>query len=262
VPYVDVGKLRLHYEDYGSGETVLFLHGFTLDRRMWQRQAAFLESSYRVILLDARGHGLSDCPKTGYSRADRVADLVSFADRLKIKRFHLVGLSMGGSTGIGLALEHQGRLISLTLVSTGAAGYDIGKKISSLDRMAREKGIEATRERWKQMSLAWFREGREEIRQLMQTMIDQHSGAVWMDPMRGKYPREHDLDRVHSITVPTWIVAGGLDQVFVKLARLLRERIPGSSLTVYENAGHMVNLETPTRFDRDLKRFLDRIPRS
>jgi len=265
MPYADLKSLRLYYEEYWSATEpfnikappVLFLHGFTLDHRMWAAQAAFFHDRYRVILLDSRGHGLSDAPETGYSRAHRVEDLQRFIDHLQIERFHLVGLSMGGSTGIGYALKHQDRLASLTLVSTGAAGYNVGKKISRIDRIAREKGVEAAQKKWKDIALGWYRQDKKEIRDLMERMINEHSGAVWRDPMRGRYPREYDVEKVHAITVPTMIFAGAADRIFLPLARLLNERIPNSRLRVYDDVGHMVNLEAPERFNRELKRFLE-----
>jgi len=257
MPYADLGQFRLHYEEHGGGDPVVFLHGFTLDRRMWYGQAEQFRDDYRVLLLDARGHGLSDAPSTGYGRADRVSDVIAFADVMGLDRFHVVGLSMGGTTALGLALDYQERLNSLTLVSTGAAGYDVGKRYEALDNLARQKGLEAAREKWLEMSLIWYREDREEVRWLMETMINEHSGAVWMDPKRGRYSREYDLDRVHEITVPTKIIAGALDQLFVPLAQQLQARIAGSSLSVYEKVGHMVNLEVPEQFNQELKAFLE-----
>jgi 3-oxoadipate enol-lactonase len=257
LPFVHNNDVRLHYEEHGAGEPVIFLHGFTLDRRMWAGQAEFLKADYRVILADARGHGLSDAPPTGYSRDDRVADLLTLADSLEIEKFRVVGLSMGGVTAIGFALAYQKRLESLTLVSSGAAGYDFGKKLSRLDQIARSRGIEAARRKWKTMTLVWYKEGSEHIKALMETMIDDHSGAIWLDPMRGKYTRRHDLAAVHRITVPTKIIAGGSDQMFAGLSRELAGRIEGASLSIYDGVGHMVNLEAPSRFNDELKLFLE-----
>lgn len=271
MPYADLKSLRLYYENYQPADTELssneihprinvplvLLHGFTLDRRMWAPQAAFLANSFRVILLDARGHGLSDAPETGYSRAHRVEDLQRFVDYLQIEQFHLVGLSMGGSTGIGYALQHQDQLASLILAGTGAAGYDIGKEISLVDQLARERGPAAARQKWKKIALAWYKQDKKDLRELMERMIDEHSGAVWRDPMLGLYRRENDLEIVHTIKVPTKIIVGGADRVFVRLAKLLHEKIPNSRLSVYEGIGHMVNLEAPERFNQELKQFLE-----
>lgn len=257
MPYARLENFQMYYEEYGRGEPVIFLHGFTLDRRMWTPQINFFNHFYRVILPDARGHGLSEAPESGYSRADRVEDLFQFADNMKIDRFHAVGLSMGGSTALGFALKYPEYLKSLTLVSSGAAGYDIGKKISRIDELARTRGIEVAREKWKDISLNWFGEGEKTIRDLMETMINEHSGAVWKDPRRGHYPREYDLDKIHRIKIPTEIICGSRDKIFTGLGKILNEKIKGSHLKIFENVGHMVNLETPNVFNEELKLFLE-----
>jgi len=271
MPYASLDSLRLFYkehrpsgshsssstETYKANTPLVFLHGFTLDHRMWAAQAAFFRDRYRVILPDSRGHGLSDAPETGYSRAHRVEDLQRFVDNLHIERFHLVGLSMGGSTAIGYALKYQEKLTSLTLVSTGIAGYDVGGKISYIDRIAHEKGVEAARKKWKEITLVWYKQEKKEIRELMGRMMDEYSGAVWRDSRRGRYPRENDLEQVHTISVPTMIFAGGADRIFLPPVKLLHEKIPNSRLSIFEGVGHMVNLEAPERFNRELEQFLE-----
>lgn len=257
MPYTDLGDFRLYYNESGQGEPILWLHGFTLDHRMWQPQFDHFSQSCRVIAYDAKGHGRSDSTPTGYSRADRVEDLFRFADILKIERFHLVGLSMGGSTTVGAALKDQSRLKSLTLLSTGVAGYGAGKKLDRLDRVGRREGAAAAKAKWMEWALAWYKTAdRAPIHDRMKEMIEHYSGAVWADPMRGKYPREYDLERVHEITVPTLIVAGELDKVFVPLARELHDKIESSELAMYSETGHMVNLEQADRLNADLEAFL------
>ncbi len=238
---------------------LIFMHGFTLDHRMWRSQAAFFGKTHRVLTLDAMGHGKSDAPETGYCRADRVEHLRSFVDALGIDRFHLAGLSMGGTTAIGFALKYQHRLASLTLVSSAAAGWDASNKVSLVDRLAREKGLERARRKWKDITLLFYKKDHHDIKRLMEQMIDDHSGAIWMDPMRGRYPRANDLPNIHKITIPTAIFVGELDRVFVPLAEQMHKSISGSVLHVYEKAGHMLNMEVPGRFNRDLADFLTRV---
>lgn len=260
MPYAQLDDIRLYYEAAGEGETLVFLHGFSLDRRMWGTQSLFFRERYHVLLPDARGHGLSDAPLTGYSRADRVEDLLRLLNSLEIDRFHLVGLSMGGATSIGFALKYPERLRSLTLVSSGAAGYGVSKKFDKLDHTARDQGVEVALQNWKDWSLAWYRGDKQELGEFMNNMMSGYSGAVWRDPMRGKYPKEDDLSRVSSIRIPTAIFAGELDEIFAHLARKLHERIEGSRLSIYSGVGHMVNLEEPNRFNADLKVFLEDTP--
>ncbi|MBU8934705.1 MAG: alpha/beta fold hydrolase [candidate division Zixibacteria bacterium] len=267
MPYARISnRHRLYYDEVlpglktGSPEPVIFLHGFTLDRRMWQSQATFFGQRYRVLVPDARGHGLSDAPETGYSRVDRVEDLSQFVDRLGIDRFHLVGLSMGGSTALAYARNHQTRLASLTLVSTSVAGADLGLKIDRVDRMVRERGLEAARKVWMKHALIYYGEHQRSIRELVKTMMTEHSGAPWLDSMRGRYPSPgNDLEWVSQISIPTAVFVGSEDKLFVPLARELAERLPDSRLFEYECVGHMLNLELSDRFNHDLGAFLDEV---
>ena len=259
MPYADLGDIRLYFEEYGSGVPVIFLHGFTLDRRMWSQQADYFSQRYYVILLDARGHGLSSAPNTGYSRDDRVEDLLRFVEQLGLDKFHLVGLSMGGSTAIGFALKYQTKLRSMTIVSTGAAGYKLPRNYGRYDELAKTVGLEAARAEWRELSLKWFKGKRSGPHDLMKQMIDEHSGAIWLDPMRGKYPSVPDLEHVHEITVPTFIIAGERDRVFVPLSQQIHERIAGSRLSIMKDAGHMLNLERPNEFNTLLDGFLESV---
>ncbi|HOP07258.1 MAG TPA: alpha/beta fold hydrolase [candidate division Zixibacteria bacterium] len=267
MPYISNHEgIKLYLDEYLPDEPddrppLVFLHGFTLDRRMWREQGEFFKKTRRVIVPDARGHGESDRPVTGYSRDDRAADLLDLLDALHIEKCHLIGLSMGGSTAIGFALKHQERLASLTLVSSGAAGYAVGRKISRVDEIAREKGIEAAREKWVQVTLAYYKDDKKALSGRIEQMMRDHSGAIWADPKRGQYPSSDDLANVHKIKVPTAIFTGELDRIFIKLSRLLAEQIKGADLHVYEGVGHMVNMEAPERFNRDLSTFLDRAER-
>ena len=250
MPYAELGDIRLYYEDHGAGEPIVFLHGFTLDHRQWGPQVEYFSKKYRCIVLDERGHGLSDAPATGYDRATRVEDIRRFADHLKLDQFHLCGLSRGGVNAIGYALAHQERLKSLCLVSTGAAGYNASNKFSKLDTIAREQGVEAVKKAWLDMTMPWLMSRYPTITELMTQMVNAHSGAIWMDFKRGKYVTPPDLDSVHTIKVPLLIVAGEHDKMFVPLSREIHAKVPGSKLVVFPKLGHMLTLENPEEFNR------------
>ena len=259
MPYFHSGNVKLFYQDEGQGAPLLFLHGFTFDHRMWQPQLEFFSSNYRVLILDSRGHGKSDAPETGYSRDHRAVDTKLLLDELKIDKVHLVGLSMGGTTAIGFAFKYPERLKSLVLVSTGAAGHSPGKKIGILDGIALTKGINAAKEKWLEWILVWFNKRDPEIGRLIRKMVNDHSGAIWIDPMRGKYPRTLDLENVHRIQTPTLIIAGRHDKTFLELSVELNQKIENSQFIVLEEAGHMLNLEYPDKFNADLLNFIESI---
>ena len=102
MPYITVGKensgdIELYYEDHGSGQPVVLIHGYPLSGTSWERQVpALLEAGYRVVTYDRRGFGKSSQPATGYNYDTFAEDLHKLITRLKLQDFTLVGFSMGG----------------------------------------------------------------------------------------------------------------------------------------------------------------------
>ena len=260
MPFANLGDYNYYYQEFGdrSNPTVVLLHAFTLDSRMWEADAKELSKNYYVIAPDLKGHGKSDAPISGYTRDERVADLMKFFDKLNLKNIHLVGLSYGGITALGIVLKHPERIKSLTLIGTSAAGYKLGTKISRIDQIAREKGIEAAKEKWIKTALIWYRKDQQHIKEFVEMMMREHSGAVWKDPKRGYYPQLNDIEKVQSIITPTKIIVGDSDNMFLPLSKKLHELIPNSELSIIENCGHLVNLELPDKFQEELLSFIEK----
>ncbi len=99
--YITVGQenstpIDLYYEDHGSGQPVVLIHGYPLDGRSWEKQsAALLDAGFRVIAYDRRGFGQSSQPTTGYDYDTFAADLKTLLDTLDLTDAILVGFSMG-----------------------------------------------------------------------------------------------------------------------------------------------------------------------
>jgi non-heme chloroperoxidase len=102
MPYVNVGKenssdIELYYEDHGSGEPVILIHGYPLSGAAWEKQVpALLDARHRVITYDRRGFGKSSQPTVGYNYDTFAEDLQKLVTHLKLRSFTLVGFSMGG----------------------------------------------------------------------------------------------------------------------------------------------------------------------
>ncbi|MFE1953534.1 alpha/beta fold hydrolase [Streptomyces sp. NPDC059524] len=101
MPYITVGQentspIELYYEDQGSGQPVVLIHGFPLDGHSWERQtAALLDAGHRVITYDRRGFGQSSQPATGYDYDTFAGDLNTVMETLDLHDAVLVGFSMG-----------------------------------------------------------------------------------------------------------------------------------------------------------------------
>jgi len=102
MPHVTVGKensgdIELYYEDHGSGEPIVLIHGYPLSGASWEKQVpALLDAGYRVITYDRRGFGKSSQPTAGYNYDTFAEDLHKLVIQLKLRDFTLVGFSMGG----------------------------------------------------------------------------------------------------------------------------------------------------------------------
>jgi non-heme chloroperoxidase len=100
--YIEVGKenstsIHLYYEDHGSGEPVVLIHGYPLSSASWEKHVpVLLDAGYRVIAYDRRGFGKSSQPTIGYNYDTFAEDLHHVVQHLKLKHFALVGFSMGG----------------------------------------------------------------------------------------------------------------------------------------------------------------------
>ena len=110
-------------------ETILFHHGVGANWRCWLGWAAALQDRYRLVAFDLPGHGQSRPGDDGITIAAMVDDLIALADAVDCAKFHLVGESIGGTVALRTAIDHPGRLLSLT-VSNG--GY-VGGSIQNLD---------------------------------------------------------------------------------------------------------------------------------
>jgi pimeloyl-ACP methyl ester carboxylesterase len=124
VAFFDSNGVKIHFEDRGSGDPVILVHGFASKAEHnwgltgWYKTLA----NYRVIALDCRGHGQSDKPHdaSAYSGSAMEDDVIRLLDHLNIKRALLMGYSMGGRISMGLLTHHPDRFRAVVLGGIGA----------------------------------------------------------------------------------------------------------------------------------------------
>jgi pimeloyl-ACP methyl ester carboxylesterase len=101
MPFITVGTenttdIEIYYEDHGSGQPVVLIHGYPLSGASWEKQLpALLDAGYRVVTYDRRGFGRSGQPTTGYDYDTFTADLNALLEQLDLRDIVLVGFSMG-----------------------------------------------------------------------------------------------------------------------------------------------------------------------
>jgi non-heme chloroperoxidase len=129
MPYVTVGKensgdIQLYYEDHGSGDPVVLIHGYPLNGASWERQVpSLLEAGRRVITYDRRGFGKSSQSTTGYNYDTFAEDLHKLVTHLKLRNFALVGFSMGGGEVARYIGKHGPKGVSKAVIIGGVPPY-------------------------------------------------------------------------------------------------------------------------------------------
>jgi non-heme chloroperoxidase len=129
MPYLTVGKensgdIELYYEDHGSGQPVVLIHGYPLSDASWEKQLpALLEAGYRVITYDRRGFGKSSQPSTGYKYDTFAEDLYKLVTGLKLRDFTLVGFSMGGGEVARYFGKYGSKGVGKAVIISGVPPY-------------------------------------------------------------------------------------------------------------------------------------------
>lgn len=119
-----VNGIKLHYVDEGTGFPLIVLHGLGLDVHSMEHAIHSFSTDFRVIAIDARGHGLSDKPAE-YRLSDHVRDVIAVMDFLKLDKVYLVGGSMGSYIAQGVAIAAPERVKKLVLVTTQVQRQDL-----------------------------------------------------------------------------------------------------------------------------------------
>ncbi len=256
MPFYSSNGVRIYYHEAGKGDPLIFLHGFTLDCRQWMEQIEFFKEDYRVLAPDARGHGISGAPETSYAREDRAADLLNLMDHLGIEKAHVVGASMGGADAFALALDNPKRFLTLTLVGTTLAGWKPSRRFTDNRMIEEGYPVGEIKREFINSVLVKYRDRNPKLHDRLKEIMEGFSGKPWSDPKKGKYPVRKELPLAKKMKIPTCLIVGKKDIMFIPLAEELHKRLPNNRLKIIPKAGHLVNMDMPQEFNRILRDFL------
>jgi pimeloyl-ACP methyl ester carboxylesterase len=248
----EVDGLRVAYERAGDGPPLVLLHGYVGDGpTTWRPQLEGLCDEFTVVAWDAPGAGRSSDPPESFGMA-------GFVERLGLENPHVAGVSFGGALALALCRRHPVLPATLTLASA-YAGW------------AGSLPAEVTAQRLRQaMALADLPPA-EFMGTLLPTMFSEATPPESVDAfgasMLGFHPvgframarasAENLRDVLPRITVPTLLVYGEKDvRAPLSVAEDLHRSIPGSTLAVLPDAGHVCSLEAPEAFNQTVRRFL------
>lgn len=258
-------EITVGYEDEGSGEPLMLVHGHPFNRSMWRPQAEhFSRAGWRVIVPDLRGYGDSTVLPGATPLATFARDLVDLLDHLGIERCVLGGLSMGGQIVMECYRLFPERFRGLVLADTFAsAETEDGRagRYAMAERLLREGMAGYAREVLAKMvsphTIASRPDVAAHVLEMMTTTPPDGAAAA----LRGRAERPDYTELLSRIAVPALVVVGAEDAYTpVGDALDIHERIPDSRLRIIDQAAHMPNLEQPDVFNTALEEFLDSLP--
>ena len=252
-------KGSVTFSDTGKGRAVVLLHGFLGSHRIWENTISELSKSYRVIAIDLPGHGTTDC--FGYVHTmELLAKCVkAVMDSLRLKKYVIIGHSMGGYAGLAFADLYPDNLKGLCLFHSSAYADSDEKK---RDRTRSVRVVKAnhkiyTTEVIKNLFAtknAKYLKTEIAFAQKIASKVSKRSIIAALEGMKDRPNRDMILGMVHY---PVMMVIGELDNVLPKDQLLEQTHLIKDKHILYlEHDGHMGFLESPKLTVKALRKFL------
>lgn len=264
--FVDIGDgVTIHYKEYGQGEPLLLIHGYTSNSYTWNDVAPELAKHYRVITPDVVGFGLSSKPEDGNYNYEGFANyLAEFLDKIGVGKVNIGGNSMGGGISIRFALDHPERVKKMILIDSAGIAHD---RKSIIFTMLSTPGINSF---FGSLNSPFFTAfSLREMAFYDDSLVTPEKAQAYFVPFTTKGTlnaaartmKENDWGgleaRLPEITTPTLIIWGDKDALIAPpLAYVFNKQIPGSELLMLEKCGHMPQEEMPAKTAAAMISFL------
>ncbi|MBM4175971.1 MAG: alpha/beta hydrolase [Ignavibacteria bacterium] len=252
---------KIFYDDLGTGDPVLLIHGFPLSHKIWEPQINFLvKQNFRVIAPDLRGFGNSTSPGEVWEINDFADDVIALLDHLNVKKCSVIGMSMGGYIIFNLFKRYQHRFSNAVFIATKASADDPATKErrNALISSARKIGIQTVTDAFKSIlfNQDTYSENQELVDKVERIMLSTSFNGI-VGGMSAIRDRNDYVEDLQNFYVPSLVIHGDSDKaVHFENADVTASGLPDAELEIIKNAGHMVNLEAPEKINESILRFL------
>lgn len=219
--------------------TVVFHHGIGTDMGIWSAWLPLLSASFRLVRFSMRGFGGSTLPQPDFdwSLDSFTRDLIAVADATQTQRFHLIAESFGGTIALNTALQHAGRVCSLTLLSTPHRGASVKPVAAWTDLAASPQGMR----QWSQemmsgrfgegglapAALQWFRQ------------VQERTDPILLRNLANLISRTDLTPQLPQLKTPVLLISGDSSPyVGVEQVAALHQLLPASQVCILANARH------------------------
>ncbi len=225
--------ISLYYQEQGKGEPLILLHGNGEDGTYFVNQIGFFSDQYRVIAVDTRGHGKSPRGTAPFTMEQFADDLCELMNELQIPGAIILGFSDGANIAMKFALKYPQKVTALILNGGNLDTKGVKRRI--------QIPIEAG---YRMAKLAASRS--EEAKRNMEIL-----GLMVHEP-------NIEPDSLHSIQIPTLVIAGTRDMIKQSHTELIAASIPGAKLVIVEGS-HFIANKKPEEFNKEVGNFLNNI---
>ena len=240
--YAPVNGVRIWYAAFGAGEPVILLHGGLANADYWGNQIRALQRSYRVVVMDSRGHGRSTRNEQPYGYDLMAADVIGLMDYLKIPKAAIIGWSDGAIIGLDIAMHHPERVSKLFAF---AANSDP----SGVANIAKSPVFNA-----------FIARAEKEYEKLSPTPHQYKAFLAQITKMWETQPNWTAAD-LSRITAPTWIVDADHDEAIKRTnTEFMAAAIPNAGLLLQPQVSHFSFLQDQEQFNTDVMHFLQHVP--
>jgi pimeloyl-ACP methyl ester carboxylesterase len=243
--YAPVNNIKIWYASFGpkasQGEPVILLHGGLANANYWGNQVKALQSRYRVIVMDSRGHGRSSRDDKPYGYDLMASDVIGLMDFLRIPKAAIVGWSDGAIIGLDIALTHPERLTKLFAFAANSDPSGVSDITSS------------------PVFNAFIARAEKEYEKLSPTPTEYKSFLAQIEKMWETQPN-WTADDLGRIAVPVWIVDADHDEAIKREnTEFMAGNIPNAGLLLQPEVSHFSFIQDPEQFTADVLHFLQRV---
>jgi 3-oxoadipate enol-lactonase len=242
------------YNIYGSGESLLLIHGALVSQTMWQPQIADFAKSYRVITLDMPAHGSTQDLDEKYSIEALAQFIVNQLDELGIVQVHICGHSLGGMVAQQIASTWPERVQKLILAETA-----FGTKNSVWERI--QTGIArpflhiTPQNVLVDLSVKKYGSCNVDTGNFVRKEMSRYDHKTSLRVMSAAFDYA-GKERLKGIKSPTLVTVAQENKPTHAQAKEMAKLIPNSKFIIIKNANHLLNMDNPGDFNREVIKFL------
>jgi pimeloyl-ACP methyl ester carboxylesterase len=229
--YASVNGIKIYYEEYGTGEPLLLLHGNSQSIEAFKMQISEFAKHYHVIAVDTRGHGKSGDDGKTYNYNLFAEDMNALLKHLKINKTNIVGWSDGGNTGLILAMKHPDKVKKLAVM-----GANIFIDSSVVDDWV-------------------FKELNQQLKEMQNDTTQWSKNRIRRINLLLTEPKLSFSD-LKTITCPVLVVTGEKDIIKEEHIRNIAKNIAKGTLIIVPNETHEYPAENPESFNKLVLDFL------